>query len=77
LRLTADGKLRPCLFSETEIDIRSAIRAGVPDEEIERLLKLSIEVKPKGHLLDSSPHSACSSELLPHAAKRPMSRIGG
>jgi cyclic pyranopterin phosphate synthase len=77
LRLTADGKLRPCLFSETEIDIRSAIRAGVPDEEIERLLKLSIEVKPKGHLLDSSTHSTCSSELLPHAAKRPMSRIGG
>ena len=77
LRLTADGKLRPCLFSETEIDIRSAIRAGSPDEEIERLLKLSIEVKPKGHLLDGSAHPPCSPELLPRAVKRPMSRIGG
>jgi cyclic pyranopterin phosphate synthase len=49
LRLTADGKLRPCLFSETEIDLKSALRHGAPDEEIERLIKLSIEVKPKGH----------------------------
>lgn len=49
LRLTADGKLKPCLFSETEIDIRSAIRAGASDSEIERLIRLSIEVKPEGH----------------------------
>lgn len=28
LRLTADGKLRPCLFSDEEYDVRSAVRAG-------------------------------------------------
>jgi cyclic pyranopterin phosphate synthase len=49
LRLTADGKLRPCLFSETEIDLKPALRSDAPDSEIERLLKLSIEVKPEGH----------------------------
>ena len=77
LRLTADGMLRPCLFSETEIDIRSAIRTGAPDEEIERLLKLSIALKPQGHMLgiSSSPHS--TSRISPHIVKRPMSRIGG
>jgi cyclic pyranopterin phosphate synthase len=42
LRLTADGKLRPCLFSETEIDLKPALRSGAPDDEIERLIKLSI-----------------------------------
>ena len=31
LRLTSDGKLRPCLFSETEIDLRAAIRSGASD----------------------------------------------
>ena len=66
LRLTADGKLRPCLFSETEIDLRTALRRGVVDDELERLLRLSIEAKPEGHY------------LLERAADgRPMSKIGG
>ncbi len=77
LRLTSDGKLRPCLFSETEIDLRSALRSGASDLEIERLLKLSIEVKPKEHNLDSSASTPNPSLLSPHAVKRPMSRIGG
>jgi cyclic pyranopterin phosphate synthase len=77
LRLTSDGKLRPCLFSETEIDLRSALRSGASDLEIERLLKLSIEVKPKEHNLDSSVSALNPSPLTPHAVKRPMSRIGG
>lgn len=81
LRLTADGKLRPCLFSETEIDLRAAIRNDAPDSEIERLLRLSIQVKPKGHTIGQAgiamAHSA--SELMPCASgkKRPMSQIGG
>jgi GTP 3',8-cyclase len=77
LRLTSDGKLRPCLFSETEIDLRSALRNGSSDQEIERLLKLSIEVKPKEHNLDSSASALNPSLLNANAAKRPMSRIGG
>ena len=82
LRLTADGKLRPCLFSETEIDLRSAIRCGAPDEEIARLLKLAVEVKPKGHMLGdaASPGRANTPHHLHffgRSGKRPMSRIGG
>ncbi len=77
LRLTADGMLRPCLFSETEIDIRSAIRTGAPDEEIERLLKLSIAVKPQGHMLGSLSYPSSAPRISPQAIKRPMSRIGG
>ncbi len=68
LRLTSDGKLRPCLFSETEIDLKSAIRCGASDNEIERLLRLSIEIKPKGHSLDQE-------NSLTHL--KPMSKIGG
>ncbi len=66
LRLTADGKLRPCLFSETEIDLRSALRRGATDEELKRLLKLAVEVKPEGHYI-----------LEKEEGGRPMSRIGG
>lgn len=82
LRLTSDGKLRPCLFSETEIDLRSALRSGAPDQEIERLLRLSIEVKPKEHQLNAKGSGdavfADHSSLITHnLIKRPMSRIGG
>jgi cyclic pyranopterin phosphate synthase len=77
LRLTADGKLRPCLFSETEIDLKPALRGGAPDDEIERLIKLSIEVKPKGH--DIGPRSTKLFSLIKNkeCVRRPMSRIGG
>ncbi|MDI6801156.1 MAG: GTP 3',8-cyclase MoaA [Thermodesulfovibrionales bacterium] len=68
LRLTADGKLRPCLFSETEIDLKPALRSGATDEEVERLLRLSIDVKPEGHNIN---HEKSFSHL------RPMSKIGG
>ena len=68
LRLTADGKLRPCLFSETEIDLKPALRDRSSDGELERLLRLSIEVKPEGHKLGQ--RRALSS-------LRAMSKIGG
>jgi cyclic pyranopterin phosphate synthase len=68
LRLTSDGKLRPCLFSETEIDLKSAMRSGADDDEIERLIRLSIEIKPKGHTIN---HEKSFVHL------KPMSKIGG
>lgn len=68
LRLTSDGKLRPCLFSETEIDLKSALRRGAPDTEIERLLKLAVEIKPDSHTLSEE-------KRFPHL--KPMSKIGG
>ncbi|MEW6214469.1 MAG: GTP 3',8-cyclase MoaA [Nitrospirota bacterium] len=88
LRLTADGKLRPCLFSETEIDLKPALRGGAPDEEIERLIKLSIEVKPEGHDISPPIHpspvrrmaggpSKGESKGRGEGYRRPMSRIGG
>jgi cyclic pyranopterin phosphate synthase len=68
LRLTSDGKLRPCLFSDTEIDLKPALRGNNSDYEIERLLRLAIEVKPKGHKIDKKPDI----EFI-----RSMSQIGG
>lgn len=81
LRLTADGKLRPCLFSETEIDLRHALRSDAPDEEIERLIELSIAVKPKGHSMRMEnvfPSQDCSPmNMVRDSRRRPMSKIGG
>jgi len=68
LRLTADGKIRPCLLSDTEIDIKSPMRGGCDDAELERLLRLSLRLKPDRHYL-----SAKSTDCF----QRTMSRIGG
>ena len=63
LRLTADGKLRPCLFSDTEYDLRTALREG--DEGAQRAVFLeAIGAKPDEH------HDKVGTE-------RRMSQIGG
>ena len=46
LRLTADGKLRTCLFSDHEIDIIPALRGGGPHELL-KLIERALEEKPK------------------------------
>lgn len=69
LRLTTDGKIRPCLFSQVEIDIKTPMRSGASDEEIEKLFCDSIKVKPQRHLLHED---MTSSGFL-----KAMSKIGG
>jgi cyclic pyranopterin phosphate synthase len=39
LRLTADGKLRTCLFSMSETDLRAPLREGASDAELERIVR--------------------------------------
>ena len=69
LRLTADGKIRPCLFSDEVIDIKSALRNGASDAEVERLFRHAIKVKPRGHPLN---RSGAESNYIDT-----MSKIGG
>ena len=71
LRLTPDGKIRPCLLSDTEIDIKAPLRGGCDDKELERLLRLALEIKPERHYIGdaSDPRAGCS--------RRIMSQIGG
>jgi len=46
LRLTADGHLRSCLFSDQELDLKGPLRAGCTDEELGELINESIRKKP-------------------------------
>lgn len=45
LRLTADGKLRPCLMSDEEIDVKGPLRSGASDGEIGVIFRRAIEGK--------------------------------
>lgn len=55
IRLTADGKIRPCLFNEIAVDLKEALRRGCSDEEIDALLDTVMSVKPEYHELDLRP----------------------
>ncbi len=49
LRLTSDGKLRPCLGSYLEFDLREALRRGCTDAELRDLILNVVARKPKEH----------------------------
>jgi len=53
LRLTADGKIRNCLFSTAEWDVRKLLRSGGTDDQIVALVRQSIAAKKIGHGIDT------------------------
>ncbi len=67
LRLTADGRLRPCLLSVQEIDLRQPLRQGISAEELKKLIKRAVESKPRKHKLAEG--------MVPK--DRPFSQVGG
>ncbi len=52
IRITADGQLRSCLFSLEETDLRTPLRSGASDEEIEALVRAAVGSKWAGHRID-------------------------
>ncbi|MCX6632863.1 MAG: GTP 3',8-cyclase MoaA [Candidatus Solibacter sp.] len=68
LRLTADGKLRYCLFAIEEDDVKTLIRSGARDEEIAELVRRNVGGKWAGHEINSAKFVA---------PPRPMYSIGG
>ena len=68
IRLTADGKIRACLFSVTEHDLRSGLRNGSSDDEIAGWLKGVVRQKDARHHIGEP-------EFVP--PPRSMSCIGG
>ena len=49
IRLTADGRLRTCLFSLSETDLRLPLRGGASDDEIERIVRDAVWRKELKH----------------------------
>ena len=68
IRMTADGKIRTCLFSVTEHDLRTMLRDGCSDEQIAEWLKGVVWQKEERHHIGEA-------DFVP--ASRSMSCIGG
>jgi cyclic pyranopterin phosphate synthase len=68
VRLTADGRLRTCLFSLNETDLRSPLREGADDDELEEIIRAAVWRKELKH------HVGEAGFIQP---ARSMSAIGG
>jgi GTP 3',8-cyclase len=66
MRLTADGKIRPCLGDQCEVDLRHALRHEPDDETVRQLIMIALQRKPLEHQFRGS-YKPC----------RPMTAIGG
>jgi cyclic pyranopterin phosphate synthase len=67
LRLTADGKLRPCLLSDYEVDLKGPLRGGADAEGLKKLIELAVANKPQQHHIAEGD--------VPR--RRPFSQVGG
>ena len=68
LRLTADGRLRSCLFSNDELDLKTRLRDGSDDTVVASLLNTAVRNKPERHGLEGEENGHSGMD---------MSRIGG
>lgn len=68
VRLTADGRLRLCLFGDHHIDLRSPLRAGAGEERLAELFRGAMLIKPERHHLKLGE---------PASRMRALSEIGG
>jgi cyclic pyranopterin phosphate synthase len=68
LRLTPDGKIRTCLFSDEEIDVKELLRKGGSDLDLKERLLVALQTKPERHHINTGQFKKC---------QRNMSAIGG
>ena len=68
IRLTADGRLRNCLFAHDEADLRAALRAGATDADLIGIIEANVRAKWAGHQIGQPVF------VQP---RRGMSQIGG
>lgn len=68
LRLTPDGKIRTCLFSDEEIDVKELLRNGGSDRDLKEQLLIALQKKPERHHINTHQFKKC---------QRNMSAIGG
>lgn len=66
IRLTSDGKIRPCLLSDKEVDIKQPLRHKVSQEDLKQLIEQAIKMKPRQHNM-----------IEQMSIKRPMREVGG
>jgi cyclic pyranopterin phosphate synthase len=55
MRISADGKIRPCLFSDYEVELKKLMRAGAGDGELMAAIETAVANKPAGNQFLDEP----------------------
>ena len=81
IRMTADGRIRPCLFSEVEVPLGQLLRQNAEDEEIIAVLREAVRIKPAGNQFLIQPfqlhHDNNIEKLTIESSKVVMRSLGG
>jgi cyclic pyranopterin phosphate synthase len=77
IRLSADGKISPCLFSDTKVSIRNLLRENAPDDDIIRAIRMAVSMKPRGNWFRDNPFQFEQNRGLAFAANPMIRSIGG
>lgn len=77
MRLTPDGRLRPCLLREDEIDLRTPLRNNASPDTIKCLIQKAVASKPERHHLETDSNAPLKVGASSEAMNRGMSQIGG
>jgi GTP 3',8-cyclase len=64
IRLTADGKLRTCLFSKDDHDLRAMLREGASDEDLIIYIRSIVNEKEEGHRINAPDFRAPSRTMV-------------
>ncbi|MDP2644023.1 MAG: GTP 3',8-cyclase MoaA [Desulfobacterales bacterium] len=75
IRLTADGNIRPCLFSGTQVPIKALLRENAPDAAIAAAIREAVRIKPAGNAFRNQ--SFDSSEETLRGAGPAIRKTGG
>ncbi len=67
MRLTAEGKIRPCLLTDHEVDLRQTLRSGGSDDDLRARILEALQTKPDAHHLGDGNRPR----------RRKMAQIGG
>ncbi len=72
IRITADGHLRPCLFSDEQLDLLTPMRKGISDKDLEALIEEGVRMKQRSHGMCIGKYA-----LPDQGCETLMSSIGG
>jgi len=77
IRLSADGQIQSCLFSDKQVPIKQLLREGASDAALEDAIRYAASIKPKGNRFLEEPFTGQEEDLEKYTDTPLIRMIGG
>ena len=77
IRLSADGMIRPCLFSDQAVSVKTLLREGASDDAIANEIREAVGMKPRGNFFHEEPFCDGGTNVDQHQQTPLIRFIGG